>query len=318
LSRHPGPDEWQLAVLRSIGAKMRAGARSLGEVVQEAVVSGNGIGKSTLVAMLILWAMATYPKTRGVVTANTDTQLRTKTWPELAKWYNLFIGKSAFCFTATSLYAVGCEKEWRFDAIPWSMHTIEAFQGMHNQGRRAVLVFDEASSIIDKIWEAGDASLTDDDTDLLWCVFGNGTRASGRFFECFGRNRHRWTTHRVDSRRVRVSNKAKIAKWAQDYGEDSDFFRVRVRGEFPRAGDMQFFAQDLVAAARKRITPEGQEHYTPGVLGLDVAGTGRNKTVLTLRRGGQIVWQKKELYTADQMQLAGRVIDLARFERNIR
>src|SRR5260370_39225465 len=54
-----------------------------------AVAQGHGIGKSALVAWIILWALSTLPGTRGIVTANTEGQLRTKTWPELAKWHRL-------------------------------------------------------------------------------------------------------------------------------------------------------------------------------------------------------------------------------------
>ena len=43
------------------------------------------MGKSALVAWIILWSLSTFPDTRGVVTANTENQLRTKTWVELAK-----------------------------------------------------------------------------------------------------------------------------------------------------------------------------------------------------------------------------------------
>ena len=70
--------------------------------------------------------------------------------------------------------------------------------------------------------------------------FGNSTRNSGRFRERFGRFRHRWACVQIDSRTVEGTNKEQIAKWIEDYGEDSDFVRVRVRGVFPCAGSMQF------------------------------------------------------------------------------
>ena len=50
----------------------------------------------------------------------------------------------------------------------------------------------------------------------------------------------RWSPQQIDSRSVSMTNKAQIATWVHDYGEDSDFVRVRVKGEFPRAGTMQF------------------------------------------------------------------------------
>jgi hypothetical protein len=63
-------------------------------------------------------------------------------------------------------------------------------------------------------------------------VCGNPTRNNGRFRECFGRYRHRWIRRQVDSRTARLTNKQQIAQWVVDYGEDSDFVRVRVKGEF--------------------------------------------------------------------------------------
>ena len=70
-------------------------------------------------------------------------------------------------------------------------------------------------------------------------VFGNPTRNTGRFRECFPGGKHSgsWTFSRVDSRTVRVTNKRQIAKWAAAYGEDSDFFRVRVKGSSPHRRD---------------------------------------------------------------------------------
>jgi hypothetical protein len=35
----------------------------------------------------------------------------------------------------------------------------------------------------------------------------------------------------------------------QDYGEDSDFVRIRVRGVFPRTGSKQFISSEVVEPA---------------------------------------------------------------------
>ena len=220
-----GPDVWQREILDDIGR----GVQDASIVTREAVASGHGVGKSALVAWVILWALATHEDTRCVVTANTDTQLRSKTWAELAKWYRLFIGRDMFCFTATSLFSAqrGHDKTWRADAIPWSRDNPEAFAGLHNQGKRILVVFDEASAIFDEIWTVTEGAMTDRDTEIVWCVFGNPTRNQGRFFECFHKNRTFWHCKQVDSRTVAISNKQQIAQWEAAYGDDSDFFRVR-------------------------------------------------------------------------------------------
>jgi len=283
LEGYDGPDEWQTKILKAISE----GVITPTQAIQIAVASGHGIGKSALVAWIILWAISTFEDTKGVVTANTDTQLRTKTWPELAKWHRMFIGKDLFTLTATAIYSSQPEHEktWRFDIIPWSEHNTEAFAGMHNKGKRAVVIFDEASAISDKIWEVTEGALTDSDTEILWVAFGNPTRNTGRFFDCFNKYRHRWTQMQIDSRTSKLTNKEQIKKWVEDHGEDSDFVRVRVRGVFPSSSDHQFISSSIVEMARgKHLRPE-QYNFAPKVIALDNAWTGGDEIVIMLRQG---------------------------------
>ena len=109
-----GPDEWQIQILKDIGEQLKKG-KDLQTAIQEAVASGHGIGKSALISWLIHFAISTHENTRGVVTANTEGQLRTKTWPELSKWHNMFIAKDLFTYTATAIFSSDkdYEKTWR-------------------------------------------------------------------------------------------------------------------------------------------------------------------------------------------------------------
>ena len=287
LAGESGPEPWQREVLEKLGRGLKDRRQSPGEAVRLAVASGHGIGKSALVAWVILWAMSTQSDTRGIVTANTEGQLRTKTWPELAKWHALSVNKSWFTYTATSLASSrpGRDRTWRVDAITWSENNTEAIAGLHNKGRRAFALFDEASSIADGVWETIEGALTDAGTDLFWLAFGNPTRTTGRFRECFagGRFAHRWQPVQVDSRSVSMTNKAQIAEWVKDYGEDSDFIRVRVRGVFPRAGDLQYIDGERVDAAVARELVIDAE--TPLIMGVDIARQGGDQTVIRFRQG---------------------------------
>lgn len=283
LAKYQGPEPWQETLLKAVRDKLI----TYSEAIQMARASGHGIGKSAMVAWLILWALSTMAGTRGVVTANTQTQLTTKTWPELAKWHRLFIAKHWFTLTATAIYSSDpkYEKNWRFDAIPWSLTNTEAFAGMHNKDRRVVLIFDEASAIPDQIWEVAEGAQTDSDTQILWFAFGNPTRNTGRFHACFHKLRHRWNTDQIDSRTVSISDKVQLKKWEEDYGADSDFFRVRVKGEFPKVGERQFIGEYLVTPARGRHLRLDQYNFAPKILTLDNAWTGGDEIVIGLRQG---------------------------------
>lgn len=279
-----GPRDWQRDVMGDIAQHLQ-NPETRYQPLMIAVASGHGIGKSAEIGMILHWAMSTCEDCKVVFTANTENQLRTKTAPEIGKWFRMAINGHWFNASATAVSAndPGHEKSWRADAVPWSEHNTEAFAGLHNKGKRIVLVFDEASNIADKVWEVAEGALTDENTEIIWLAFGNPTRNTGRFRECFTRYKHRWITRQIDSRSVDGTNKAQIEKWAADYGEDSDFFRVRVRGMFPRASDLQLIPTDWVAAAQRREPAYGLDDAL--ICGIDIARGGDDDNVIRFRRG---------------------------------
>jgi hypothetical protein len=288
-----GPEDWQRSLLKEIGDKLASGRLTQEQVIQEAVSSGHGVGKSALVAWLTLWALSTFEDTRGIITANTEAQLKTKTWPEISKWYRKCITKDWFTLTATSIYSSdeAHAKTWRVDQIVWSLENTEAFAGLHNKGKRILVIYDEASAIPDPIWEVTEGALTDSGTEIIWLVCGNPTRNTGRFAETQGKYRHRWTTRQVDSRTVRITNKKQIQQWIDDEGEDSDFVRVRVRGMAPRSSMLEFIgAEDYDRCIKYRAS--GYETMAK-VFGMDCARFGDDQNVIRMRQGRKVTLIRK-------------------------
>jgi hypothetical protein len=285
-ARHAGPREWQDDINRIIRDHL-ANPETRYNPLQIAVASGHGIGKSSEMGMLSNWAMSCWANAMIVTTANTGVQLSTKTQPEISKWYRSSITGHWFDIRATSIKSRDKEHadKWRQDFIPWSEHNTEAFAGLHNEGRIILLLFDEASKIHDNVWQVAEGALTDENTIIIWIVFGNPTRNSGRFRECFRRFRHRWITRQIDSRTVEGTNKKKIQEWQDDHGEDSDFFKIRVRGQFPSQSAMQFISIEDVDAAQKRHLRPEQYNFAPVILGVDPAWTGDDAFEIVLRQG---------------------------------
>jgi hypothetical protein len=160
------------------------------------------------------------------------------------------------------------------------------------------------SGIHDTVWETMEGAQTTDST--IWMVFGNPTRNTGRFRECFGKFKHRWHTFKVDSRTARMTNKPQLQQWVDDYGEDSDFVRVRVRGEFPRAGSTQFI--DVERVERAMSTRVAGNESAPRLLGVDVARFGDDQSVI-LKRQGRKVLPLDKYRGLDTMQLAAFVAE---------
>lgn len=285
LKDHTGPDQWQREHLTWIGEQVRQrgfdGVRAV-QPIRSAVSSGHGIGKSVEVAWIVDWVMSTRPHCRGTVTANTFTQLQTKTWASIQSWTKLLINAHWFTVTTEKMYHVDHKDSW-FCALQSSKEeNSEAFAGQHAADSTSFYVFDEASAIPDKIFEVAEGGLTDGEP--MEFLFGNPTRSNGKFHRvCFGSERGRWHQTIVDSRTSRFTNKQQLEEWITDYGEDSDFVRVRVRGLPPAASDLQFIASNLVFDAQSR--PALAFGDDPLVAGLDVARGGSDRCVLRFRRG---------------------------------
>lgn len=287
-----GPRKWQADVLGHMRDWLQ-NPETHYQPCQIAVASGKGIGKSCLVSLVINWAMSTCGDCKVVVTANTGTQLATKTQPEVAKWTRLAFNSHWWEVKATSITSKqkGHEREWRTDFIPWSKENMEAFSGLHNLGKRMVVIFDEASGIHDAIWANTEGTFGDENTEIIWLAFGNPTRPYGRFRECFGRYKHRWKPFQIDARTVEGTNHAEQDRQIADHGEDSYHVRIWIRGEFPLAGKDQFIPPDHIDAARK-YRSVGHE-ILPKIMACDVARFGDDQTVIGYRQGRKAVILEK-------------------------
>lgn len=285
LEGHTGPDTWQREHLKWLGEEVKRRAfngKDPVEPIRSSVSSGHGIGKSVEVAWIVDWIMSTRPHCQGTVTANTFTQLQTKTWAAIQRWTKLCLTGHWFVVNAERLYHPDYKESW-FCALQSSREeNSEAFAGQHAADSTSFYIVDEASSVADKILEVAEGGLTDGEPMIF--LYGNPTRSTGKFHRVtFGAERHRWHQTVIDSRTSKFTNKQQIDEWVQDYGEDSDFVRVRVRGLPPAAGDLQFIDSQRVYDAQKRTVTVFEDE--PLIAGLDVARGGGDECVIRFRRG---------------------------------
>ena len=289
-----GPDDWHEEVFGTIKEYLE-GPETVPLFI--AVASGHGAAKTAFVAWVINWFMSCRPHPQVVCTANTESQLITKTWRELAKWHKLSANKHWFEWTATSFYLKQHPETWKAHAIPWSENNTEAFAGTHEEN--VLVVFDEASKISDKIWEVTDGIFTTKKN--IWLVFGNGTRNVGRFYDCFHRLKGKpWKTWQIDSRTCKAANKVYLDRLVEQYGgEDTDQARVRVRGLFPRTATRQLISTESVEKCQNHEA-EGYDRQ-PKVMGVDIARFGENSSTICIRQGRKVseieVLPKQDLMT---------------------
>jgi hypothetical protein len=285
LAKYHGPDGWQIDFLQELGeacAALKFNGYDAVAPIRVARASGHGIGKSTVVAWLVDWIMSTRPHCQGTLTANTFPQLQSKTWAQVQRWTRLAINKDWFNVTGTRMTHVDAPESWFCQAQTCREENSEAFAGQHAASSSSFYIFDEASAIPDRIWEVAEGGLTDGQPMIF--AFGNPTRSQGKFHSaCFGDQRNRWNHGSIDSRSCSMTNKGQIAEWVSDYGEDSDFVRVRVRGLPPAASDLQYIDSTRVYEAQRREPYHFDDD--PLIVGVDVARGGKANTVFRFRRG---------------------------------
>lgn len=309
-------EKWQRDFLKEVSADIKKnGFDGFNPVkaIRKAVASGHGIGKSALVAMLIYCIMSTRPMCRGTVTANTYTQLRTKTFAELSKWHNMAINSHWFEFSASALRLCSSDDElkdvWYCQGQTSREENSEAFAGQHTANSTSFYIFDEASAVPDKIWEVAEGGLVKGEP--MFFVFGNPTRNKGAFKECFDDEFNEWDCIQIDSRSVRGSNKDQLKEWSEKHGEDSDFMRIRVRGVFPKKSSLQFISEDLVVDSLAKELKESSYKFAPVILTLDSSWSGSDPFVIGKRQGLHFEVLEEIQYNDNDVALANA---LARYE----
>src|ERR1035437_6937930 len=285
LEHYKGPDKWQEDILLDIGKEVRArrfDGRHTVLPLRFAVASGHGIGKSALVAWIVDWIMSTRPHAQGTITANTFTQLQTKTWAQIQKWTALCATADWFRLTGDRMYHRESPATWFCSAQTSRDENSEGFAGQHALTSTSFYINDEDSAVSDLIHEVEEGGLTDGEPMIF--LFGNPTRNTGKFHSVtFGADRPSWNHRSIDSRTSSFSNKELIAQWQRDYGIDSDFFRVRVLGLPPNASELHYIGLDRVQKAQTNEPLSLDDD--PLICGVDVSGGGAAWNVVRFRRG---------------------------------
>jgi phage terminase large subunit len=285
------PEAWQQEALRSIVTSDRL-----------AVKSGHGVGKTTMLAWIILWWLTT--RSNGVkvaVTANTAHQLSDVLWSELGRWRDAMkMGKGDIEIKSDKVLLRGKPDSFAV-ARTSRREQPEALQGFH--ANHMLFVVDEASGVPDNVFEVGQGAMSSLGAKTI--LTGNPTRSTGYFYDCFhGSASDRWTKMTVscsDSTRV---NPDFITDMATQYGEESNTYRVRVQGEFPLGDDDTVIQRHLAEAAAKRDVDPSES--APIVWGLDPARFGMDRTALCKRQGNAVL-DIRSWSGLDLMETCGRI-----------
>lgn len=292
------PDGWQIEFLNHIAAGNR----------RISVRSGHGVGKSTASAWAMLWYLFLRFPVKIVVTAPTSSQLYDALFAEVKRWVKVLppVLFDQLEVKQDRIEMKDANNEAFISARTSRAEQPEALQGVHSDN--VMLVADEASGIPEQVFEAAAGSMSGHAAVTL--LLGNPVRSSGFFFDTHNRLAGDWITMKVscaDSPRV---SEAYIEEMKARYGEESNAYRIRVLGEFPRSDDDTVIPMELLELAMNRDV-EASKHATL-VWGLDVARFGSDRSALCKRQGNAVLEPIKTWKNLDLMQLTGAVV--AEFE----
>lgn len=303
---HVTPDKNQRAILDSVAKNQMTSVRS-----------GHGIGKSAVEAWTVIWFMSTRPFPKIPCTAPTQHQLFDILWAEISKWLrNNKALERELMWTKEKVYMKQYPEEWF--AVARTASKPDALQGFHADD--ILYIIDEASGVDDKVFEPVLGALSTPGARLLMC--GNPTQLSGFFYDSHHKNRGSYTTFHVDGRNSSRVSDDFVKTIIQMYGEDSDVFRVRVAGEFPRQENDVFIPLPLV---EKSIMTEWTEPTKPARIdiGCDVARYGDDRTVIGYKVDEKAMFYKRKsgqdlMQTADDiMELGLKLMEKYRFDKAI-
>ena len=266
------------------------------------VRSGHGTGKTFILANLSNYIGLTEEDAKLVLTAPVAAQLENQLMPEVGKWAEKLFPLIRPLAEVKAKHAVyGVTRKNKAVARTARKNNSEALAGVH--GSFVLYIIDEASGISNEVFEVIEGALTGDRYLVVMC--SNPTRTVGRFYDSHSNAKFIGQYRRIhlDCEKSANVKDTWIKKMEDKYGRDSDVFRVRVKGEFPKAQTDALFTPEMLSKffdSKRAIDDTGLT-----IWGNDIARYGDDKTYIYKRKGykglGFLGWQK-----LDTMETAAR------------
>lgn len=243
------------------------------------VGSGRGIGKSSVMALILLWFLSNYENSQISCTAPTADQMYDVLWKEVSLWHQRMPENFKDNIEVQSSYIriKANPTAWFARAATARKENPETLSGIH--GENTMLMADEASAIPDEIFTAAEGALTNKNTFFI--MFSNYTRLNGYFHRTQTNEYDEWQTLSFSAEDSPIVDRASVERQKRR-GEDSNEYRVMVLGKPPKRDEEIKGFVPLLQKSDLRLTMM-DEMVRPILLGIDPSGEGRNKSAFVIR-----------------------------------
>lgn len=274
-----------------------------------AVRSCHASGKSYVSGRIVHWYLNSYKNSVVITTAPTFRQVKEVLWREIK---GSVAGKHIYPEKAVLDTSINISPQWF--ALGLSTDKPGQFQGFHSP--HLMVLIDEASDIAPDIEEAIDG-LTPEKIVRIGQPLSN----EGEFARSFKREGvakmqiSAFDTPNVTAGKVVIPGLITlddVEKFKLKWGEDSDVYRVRVLGDFPKADPESIFGIDDISKAIQRNADVNPNFEAK--MGVDPARFGDDRTAIVIRKMEKVIY-KEALSQQDTMQIAGRALSLAKEHR---
>lgn len=277
--------------------------------------------------------------TKVALTAPTDRQVKNIMMPEISRLFNRAKARGIVLPGRLNAYDIRTDnEEWFLTGFKADENNHEAWSGFH--AVHTMFVVTEATGIGDDTFGAIEGNLQGDSRILL--VFNPNTPIGYAARSQKGDRWHKYQLNSLTAPNIKEKKtviagqvdyewvKDKLESWCTPITEDEvqpemddfffegqwyrpeDLFRKKVLGKFPKAGDDVLIPEQWLELAHERWNlAHGREPVSNDirVLGVDVAGMGRDSSVFCERKGAWVA--PFEAHNsggkADHMKIAGQV-----------
>lgn len=266
------PESYQAEVLSRCTADPRVAWRA-----------AHGVGKTAVLAWILLWWLLTRPFSRVLVLAPAyERQVGRYLLPEVRKWVRGASRPLPLVVRASSVEVTGCEREWFALAVQASDATM--VEGAHAES--LCVLADEAKGLDAEVVAALHGTQTDIGGDRLYVLASVPGGPSGPFYDVFRKGANLWSLFHTPATDSSLVSSRWIEERREEWGGGSPLYISRVLGDFPEEDEGTLFRlSDLEAAVGREL----EEHEAPIRVGIDVARFGGDRSALAVWQGRRLL-----------------------------
>lgn len=247
---------------------------------QITIRSGHWIGKSSALAIIVLWFLFCFVDSQVPCTAPTSDQLHDILRKEISLRHGRMPHAYKDMYDITSDYVrMKSRVNSRFArARTGRKENPEALAWVHSDF--VLLVADEASWVANEIYDSSKGAMTN--KMAIMVMISNPTRLDWYFYDSHHKFSEQFQTLHFNSEDSPIVDRQFVNQIISEKWLWSDEYAIRVRWEFPKADmvDDKWFVPLLMQSDIRQVE---DIDFTPFIMGVDVAGEGRDETVRVVR-----------------------------------